>query len=123
MKKYNENDKIEIYFERTGGYNYKLQWRYKEPKKFLWFEIQDKWKGIMYYTNDIDVAPYREPNEPMYWRYHGFNLLDEASKKEYDWIKENIKTKKELFDYFKVQENITKYYKDLHEYNEFLKKK
>ena len=35
-------------------------------------------------------------------------------------IKKDIKTKKQLFDYFNVSANIENYYRDLHEHNKWL---
>ena len=115
MKRYNENDEIEFRLIHNVVDHYWLQWRFKEPRKFLLFNIKDKWKGMRYYTPGIFTAD-DDPNDDFYWYWRGFHMGKRNEVQEYDRIKETIKTKKALFDYYRVKENIDLYYKHLHQH-------
>lgn len=116
MKRYNENDEIEISLEHNIGYHYWLKWRYKEPRKFLFFNVMDKWKYIHCYANSIFSVD-DDPNDDFYWYWRGFHLDNKSDVQEYEKIKSTIKTKKELFKYYHVEENTGLYLRHLHEHN------
>lgn len=115
MKRYNENDEIEFRLIHNVADHYWLQWRFKEPRKFMFFNIKDKWKGMRYYTPGIFNAD-DNPNDDIYWYWRGFHMGERNEVQEYDSIKKTIKTKKALFDYFQVKENIDLYYNHLHQH-------
>lgn len=119
-KKYTETDEIEIRLTHNVADHYFLQWRFKEPHKFLFFNIEDKWKLISYYNPGVFSAD-DDPNDDIYWYWRGFHMGKRNEVQEYEKIKRDIKTKKQLFDYFNVSANIENYYRDLHEHNEWLK--
>ena len=59
MKKiYNENDEVEIRLKYYVNHTFVLEWRFKEPGRFLFFKVPDKWRRIVLYDN-----PYFSPNE------------------------------------------------------------
>lgn len=116
MVKYNENDEIELTLEHNVSYHYFLKWRYKNPRKFLFFNIKDKWKYIHYYTPGIFTVD-MDPNDDLYWYWRGFHLDKKSDVQEYEKIKSSIKTKKQLFDYYHVKDNVDLYSRHLHEHN------
>lgn len=118
-KKYTETDEIEIRLTHNVVDHYFLEWRYKEPRKFLFFNIKDKWKLISRYMGVSRVDD--DPNDDIYWDWRGFHMGKRGEVQEYEKIKRDIKTKKQLFDYFNVSVNIENYYRDLHEHNKWLK--
>ena len=118
-KKYTETDEIEIRLTHNVADHYFLQWRFKEPRKFLFFNIKDKWKLISYYSPGVSSVD-DDPNDGIYWYWRGFHMEKRNEMQEYEKIKRDIKTKKQLFDYFNVSANIENYYHDLHEYNKWL---
>lgn len=118
-KKYTETDEIEIRLTHNVADHYFLQWRFKEPRKFLFFNIKDKWKLISYYSPGVSSVD-DDPNDGIYWYWRGFHMGKRNEMQEYEKIKRDIKTKKQLFDYFNVSANIENYYHDLHEYNKWL---
>lgn len=115
MKRYNENDEIEIRLEHNVGYHYWLKWRYKEPRKFLFFNVKDKWKYIHYYTPGIFSID-DDPNDDLFWYWRGFHLDNKSEAQEYESVRNKIKTKKQLFEYYHVKENTDLYFKNLHEH-------
>lgn len=119
-KKYTETDEIEIRLTHNVADHYFLEWRYKEPRKFLFFNIKDKWKLISYYCPGFSGVD-DDPNDDIYWYWRGFHMGKRNEVQEYEKIKRDIKTKKQLFNYFNVSGNIENYYRDLHEHNEWLK--
>ena len=119
-KKYTETDEIEIRLTHNVADHYFLQWRYKETRKFLFFNIKDKWKLISYYRPGVSSVD-DDPNDDTCWYWRGFHMGTRSEVQEYDKIKRNIKTKKQLFDYFNVSANMENYYRDLHNHNEWLK--
>lgn len=119
-KKYAETDEIEISLTHNVADHYFLQWRFKEPRKFLFFNIKDKWKLISYYSPGVSGVD-DDPNDDFYWYWRGFHMGKQNEVQEYEKIKRDIKTKKQLFDYFNVSANIENYYRDLHEHNKWLK--
>ena len=119
-KKYTETDEIEIRLTHNVADHYFLEWRYKEPRKFLFFNIKDKWKLISYYCPGFSSVD-DDPNDDIYWYWRGFHMGKRNEVQEYEKIKRDIKTKKQLFNYFNVSGNIENYYRDLHEHNEWLK--
>lgn len=119
-KKYTETDEIEIRLTHNVAGHYFLEWRYKEPRKFLFFNIKDKWKLMSYYNPGVSSVD-DDPNDDIYWYWRGFHMGKSGEVQEYEKIKRDIKTKKQLFDYFNVSANIENYYRDLHEHNKWLK--
>lgn len=117
-KRYQDTDEIELRLEHNVADHYWLQWRFKEPRKFLFFNIYDKWKTIHYYTGVY--GPDDDPNDDMYWYWRGFHLGKNSEVQEYEHIKETIKTKAALFKYFNVKNNIDRYYNDLHKHKLWL---
>ena len=126
MKKkvYNENDEIELRLTHNVADHYWLEWRFKEPGRFLFFKKYDKWKSIRYYCPGIYTAD-EDPDRDFNWYWRGFHLGNKHEVQEYEHLKEIIHTKKELYKYYNVQGNIDKYYRDkeahqkwLEEYND-----
>lgn len=72
-KKYTETDEIEIRLTHNVADHYFLEWRYKEPRKFLFFSIKDKWKLMSYYNPGVSSVE-DDPNDDMYWYWHGFHM-------------------------------------------------
>ncbi len=119
-KKRTDDGEIEIRLIHNVVDHYFLQWRFKEPRKFLFFNIKDKWKLISYYNPGVSSVD-DDPNDDIYWYWRGFHMGKRSEVQEYEEIKRDIKTKKQLFDYFDVSANIKNYYRDLHEHNKWLK--
>ena len=121
MKKkiYNENDEIELRLTHNVEDHYWLEWRFKQPREWWFFKIYDKWKSIHYYTPGI-FTPDDDPNDDFNWYWRGFHLGRKAEVQEYEKIKSTIKTKKQLFDYYHVKENIDMYYDHLHKHKKWL---
>ena len=121
MKKkiYNENDEIEFRLTHNVEDHYWLEWRFKQPREWWFFKIYDKWKSIHYYTPGI-FTPDDDPNDDFNWYWRGFHLGRKADVQEYEKIKSTIKTKKQLFDYYHVKENIDMYYDHLHKHKKWL---
>ena len=120
-RKYNENDEIEFRLVHNVADHYWLQWRFKEPCKFLFFNIKDKWKSLHYYIPGI-FTPDDDPNDDFNWYWRGFHMGRENEVQEYDAIREKIKTKKALFDYYRVQDNIDLYHRHLNEHRQWVEK-
>lgn len=116
MKNYTENDEIELKLDHDIADHYWLKWRYSEPRKFLFIKFYDDWKRIAYYTNTIGFTPDEDPNDDLNWYWRGFSLGEKYQVQEYESLKKKIRTKKELFDYFHVKENMDLYAKHLHEH-------
>ena len=119
-KKRTDDGEIEIRLIHNVVDHYFLQWRFKEPRKFLFFNIKDKWKLISYYNPGVSSVD-DDPNDDIYWYWRGFHMGKRSEVQEYEEIKRDIKTKKQLFDYFDVSANIKNYYRDLHEHNKWLR--
>lgn len=121
MKKkiYNENDEIEFRLTHNVEDHYWLEWRFKQPREWWFFKIYDKWKSIHYYTPGI-FTPSDDPNVDFNWYWRGFHLGTKSEVQEYEKIKSTIKTKKQLFDYYHVKENIDMYYDHLHKHKKWL---
>lgn len=120
MKKtYEDNDNIEFRLVHNVADHYWLEWRFKEPRKFLCFKIRDKWKAIHYYTPGI-FTPDDDPNREFSWYWRGFHLGKQSEVREYEYIKANIKTKAQLYEYFHVEENLARYENDLEKHNKWL---
>ena len=118
-KKYTETDEIEIRLKYNVTDHYFLEWRYKEPHKFLFFNIKDKWKTIAYYNPGIS-SPSDDPDDDLKWYWRGFHMGRKNEVQEYDSLLKKIFTKKQLFDYFNVENNIDRYYRDLEEHKKWL---
>lgn len=122
MKKvYNDTDEIEFRLVHNVADHYWLEWRFKEPGKFLWFKIRDKWKSLYYYTPGI-FTPDENPDRYSSWYWRGFHLGRENEVREYEHIKANIKTKAQLYEYYHVKENMELYERHLEEHNKWLSK-
>lgn len=120
MKKtYTENDEIEIRLVHNVSDHYWLEWRFKEPRKFWIFKKYDKWKGLRYYTPGI-FTPKDNPDDEFNWYFRGFHLGKQSEVEEYDYIVKTVKTKKDLYKYFRVEENIEKYYNHLEQHKKWL---
>lgn len=119
-KKYTETDEIEIRLTHNVVDHYFLQWRFKEPRKFLFFNIKDRWKAISYYNPGIS-SPSDDPSDDLRWYWRGFHMGKRNEVQEYEKIKRDIKTKKQLFDYFNISANIENYHRDLEEHKKWLK--
>ena len=121
MKKrnYTENDEIEFRLIHNVADHYWLEWRFREPRRFWFFKKYDGWKNIHYYTPGI-FTPKDDPNDDLNWYWRGFHLGKKSEVQEYEHIRQTIHTKKQLFDYYHVKENVEKYYTDLHKHKEWL---
>ena len=119
MKKkvYNENDEIEIRLSPYVKDYYILEWRFKEPRKWLFFNKYDKWKNLYLYSPNAFMTKEDNPDTRFYWNYVLFNLGKNHEVQEYEKIKDTVKTKKDLYGYFKVKELLEQYYHHLEEYN------
>ena len=111
-KTYDETDEIEFRLTHNVSDHYWLEWRYKEPRKFWFFKKYDKWKGLHYYTPGI-FTPDEDPDDDFNWYWRGFHLGKKSEVQEYESIRRNIHTKKQLYDYYHVKENIDRYYRDV----------
>lgn len=118
-KRYDENDEIELRLTHNVSDHYWLEWRFKRSRKFLCFKIRDKWKAIHYYTPGI-FTPDEDPSREFSWYWRGFHLGKKNEVQEYEYIKENIHTKKQLYDYYHVKENIDRYYRDVETHKKWL---
>ena len=118
-KQRTDDDQIEIRLKHNVADHYFLEWRYKEPRKFLFFNIKDKWKTIAYYNPGLS-APSDDPNNDLSWYWRGFHMGKKNEVQEYDSLLKKISTKKQLFDYFNVKSNIDRYYRDLERHKQWL---
>ena len=121
MKKiYKDTDEIELRLKYNIADHYWLEWRYKEPRKFLWFTIKDRWKMLPYYTGTH--GPDDNPNEDLFWYWRGFHLGRDPEVEEFEHVKGMVKTKKDLDRYYGVQGNYAWYENDLKVHRKWLKK-
>lgn len=121
MKKvYNDTDEIEFRLVHNVADHYWLRWRFKEPGKFLWFKTRDKWKYLRYYIPSSIFTPVENPDRDICWYWRGFHLGKENEVREYEYIKANIKTKAQLYKYYRVKENMELYERHVEEYNKWL---
>ena len=118
-EKYTENDEIELRLTHNIEDHYWLEWRFKQPRKWWFFKIYDKWKSIHYYSPGI-FTPDDDPNDDFFWYWRGFHLGRKSEVQEYEKIKSVIKTKKELFNYFNVKGNTDLYHRHLKAHQEWL---
>lgn len=116
-KEYTEYDGIELRLVHYAGPYYELQWRYREPHKFLCFNIKDKWKSINLYTWTSD--PEDNPYDWLYWSKVTFNLGNKSEAQEYESLRSRIKTKKALFDYYNVESRLARFHEDVKRYEEW----
>lgn len=118
-KKRTDDDQIEINLQQYGITWYELIWRYKEPRKFLWFNIKDRWKVLMQY----DPRGYRrrddDPNDDFYWENVCFNLGRESDVQAFKSLKNKIKTKRDLYNFYNIYHSWEKYERDLADYAKF----
>jgi hypothetical protein len=119
MEKYNENDEIEIRLVHDIADHYFLEWRFKKPRKFLFFRVADKWKKIHYYNPGIFNVD-DDPNDDMYWYWRGFRLGNKSDVQEYEKLKSIVRTQKDLFGYYHVKENMEWYSRNLREYRRWV---
>ena len=121
MKKtYTENDEIELRLTHNVSTYYWLEWRYKAPKwTFLWFKKRDRWKTIAHYLPGF-FTPDKDPGDEFNWYWHDFNLGKRGDVQEYERLKGKVKTKKQLYDYYHVADNIELYYQHLEQHKEWL---
>ena len=115
---YNENDEIEISLRYFAGDFYELIWRFKECKKFLWFKMHDKWKCLNRYESFGDNG-YRDPRDDLNWHTVKFDLGRESDVQHYESIKAKVKTKRELYDVFNVDQTNEKFHRDMDKYYEY----
>lgn len=118
-KKRTDDDQIEISLQQYGIVWYELVWRYKEPRKFLWFNIKDRWKVLKQY----DPRGYRrrddDPNDDFYWHNVVFNVGRESDVQAFKSLKNKIKTKRDLYNFYNIYHLWEKYEKDLADYAKF----
>lgn len=119
MKHYTENDEIEIRLVHTVGAYYDLEWRYKKPHKFLFFNIKDNWKILPYYS-PAAFSPDDDPDSEFYWPSVFFNLGKKSDVDEYERLKKTVKTKKDLYSFFHIQEKLEVYKRHMEEHDEWL---
>ena len=60
-----------------------------------------------------------DPNESFYWEYVTFDLGNRGDVQEYEKIKGSVRTKKELYDYFKVGYSMENYLRHLEDYTKW----
>ena len=117
-KIYTENDEIEIRLINYVGPYYDLQWRFKEPRKFLCFKIKNWWRRLCTYSNYV-FDPADDPRDDYYWHNVYFNMGKKSNVQEYESVKAKVKTKKDLLDYFKVKESNGLYLEHLKKHREW----
>ena len=118
-KRYTENDEVELRLTHYVSDCYILEWRFKEPRKWWFFKIYDKWKSISYYQTAL-FTPDNNPDDDFYWFWRSFNLGRKSEVQEYERLKERVKTKKDLYSYFRVKENMDIYYHHLDQHRKWL---
>lgn len=118
-KNYKDTDEIELRLFHNVLDHYWLEWRFKEPRKFLFFKINDKWKSIRYYSPGI-FTPDEDPNREYSWYWRGFHMGIRGEVEEYDSLVKKVKTKEDLYKYFRVKENLELYERHLEEHNKWL---
>lgn len=118
-KRYTENDEIELRLTHYVSDCYILEWRFKEPRKWWFFKKHDKWRRIEYYQPGIFV-PSDNPDDSSMWFWRSFHLGKKSEVQEYERLKERVKTKKDLYSYFKVKENMGRYYNHLDEHRKWV---
>ncbi len=122
MKKiYNDNDEVEIRLKYYVNHTFVLEWRFKEPGRFLFFKVPDKWRRILLYDNPR-FSPYEDPDKDIYWSYVFFNLGWDSEVQKYERLKEKVKTKKELDNYFHVKEKMSLYQEHKKRHQEWVEK-
>ena len=118
-KNYKDTDEIELRLYPNISDHYWLEWRFKEPRKFLFFKINDKWKSIRYYSPGI-FTPDDDPNREYNWYWRGFHMGRNGEVEEYDNLIKKVKTKEDLYKHFHVKENLELYERHLKEHNKWL---
>ena len=118
-KEYSENDEIEISLSHYVKDCYLLVWRFKEPRKWWFFKKYDKWKVLHLYRPSAFMTKEDDPDDSFYWDYVKFNLGKNHKVQEYEKVKSTVKTKKDLYDYFKVEYSMESYRHQLEEYTKW----
>lgn len=118
-KEYDENDEIEIGLSYYVHDCYLLVWRFKEPRKWLFFKRHDKWKNLYLYRPHAFMMKNDDPGDSFYWNYVMFDLGKNHEVQEYEKVKSTVKTKKDLYDYFKVEYSMESYRHQLEEYTKW----
>lgn len=119
-KKYTESDEIEIRLERLNRTKYVLLWRFKEPRKFLFFKIKHDWRTLSLYSMS-EFDPQEDPNDDHYWHDVCFDAHKKDDVQEYERVKSRIKTKKDLYDYYSVRDRTNLYFDHLKEHRKWVK--
>ena len=117
-KKYTENDEIEVRLVQYVPPYYDLQWRFKEPRKFLCFNIKQGWRTLCIYSNS-GFTPGDDPNDDYFWHNVYFNMGRKSDVQEYENLKGRIKTKKDLFDYYRVRDRVNLYFDHMKEHRKW----
>lgn len=120
MKHYTENDEIELRLVNCAGAYYDLEWRYKKPHKFLFFNVKDGWKILPYYDTNIYFSADEDPDSDLRWHNIIFNLGKKSDVDEYEKLKKTVKTKKDLYNFFHIQEKLEVYKRHQEEHDEWL---
>ena len=118
-KKYSENDEIELRLVQYVRPYYDLQWRFKEPRKFLFFNVKPTWRTLSVYSNSM-FDPKEDPNDDFYWHNVYFNMGRNSDVQDYESMKGRIKTKKDLFDYYNIKEKVNLYFDHLAEHRKWV---
>ena len=118
-KERTDDDQIEITLGAYGIVLYELLWRYKEPRKFLWFNIKDRWKTLTRYDPIGGRRHSEDPNNDIFLENVTFNLGRESDVQAFKSLKNKIKTKRDLYNFYNVYYLQGKYEKDLADYKKF----
>lgn len=118
-KNYTENDEIELRLVHYVQAYYNLEWRFKESRKFLCFKLKDKWRTLCVYSNSL-YSPEDDPNDDFYWSNVYFNMGRKSDVQEYECLKNKVRTKKDLFDYYQVQNKVNLYYDHMKQHRKWI---
>ena len=119
-KRYTENDEIELRLVPWTKNSYDLEWRYKEPHKFLFFNLKDWWKTLDLYKNPLDT-PEEDPNDEFFWDNVKFPRTGQGIA-EFEALKSAVKTKKELYDYYDFDAHFKHFEEDLKAHRMWMEK-
>lgn len=115
--KYTENDEIELGLTGCEPY-FELVWRFKKCRKFLFFKIHDKWHKLRIYCADTYIKNW-DPDGYYFYYNICFNLDQNRDIAEYTDLKNKIITKKDLWDYYRIDARNKLYEEHKQKYNEY----
>lgn len=112
---HNENEEIELGLYEWALDYHCLKWRYKTGFKFFGLKFPGCWHRLVYYDPDLRFSEKIDPRDDYLWTRPSFDM-DAVGLRAFDELAGKIKTKKDLWDFYGVNERNLKYHEDMVKY-------